>query len=408
MTVLRELVPPAGAVRVLALSNLAKGIGNGILMTLLVLYASGPLGIPATRVGLALTIGAVAGMAVSVPAGQVADRFGARRTAVGSLLLLGICATGYSLVDTFWELAFVAALVLASDSAAGAARGALVAALVPRAERTRALSYMRSMGNIGIGIGALIGGLALRLDNPAAYRALLTLAGIVFAAAGLAFLTVPTVGARHAPAINHGWAVLRDRPYAAVAALNAVLAMNGGILVVALPVWIATHTSAPHSLYAALLLVNTVVVVMLQVWASRGVNDVTGGAATLRRAGIALGACCVLFAVVPRNAAIVDAVLLIAGTLVHVLGEMWYSVGSWALAFGLAPDHAQGQYQGFFGMSTQLSTAVTPLAVATLIVGLGVTGWLILALLMCTAGAACPTVARWAERSRSTPLASAK
>lgn len=44
------------------------------------------------------------------------------------------------------------------------------------------------------------------------------------------------------------------------------------------------------------------------------------------------------------------AALLIVAIFVHSLGEMWESSAGFALGFGLAPDHAQGQYQGLLGL----------------------------------------------------------
>jgi hypothetical protein len=36
--------------------------------------------------------------------------------------------------------------------------------------------------------------------------------------------------------------------------------------------------------------------------------------------------------------------------IVHTYGELWQSSGMFALDFGLAPPHAQGQYQGLVSM----------------------------------------------------------
>jgi hypothetical protein len=41
--------------------------------------------------------------------------------------------------------------------------------------------------------------------------------------------------------------------------------------------------------------------------------------------------------------------LAIVAVCVHGLGEVWESSAGFALGFALAPDHAQGQYQGLFG-----------------------------------------------------------
>lgn len=400
MSVLRDLIPPAGLVRILAMSNLAKTTAHGIIMSISVLYFTRSVDIPAEQVGLALTVGAGIGMLSSIPAGRAADLLGPRNTTVALLGVLGVVTCGYAFVGGFVGLLVVTTLVLAAESAANAARGALLAGLVPAAERVKAWSYLRSMANIGVSMGAVAGGVALHFDTPFAYVGMLILAGVLFAVSGLAFLRVPQVA--KAPKADEGprWIVLRDRPYAAVSLINAVLIMNSGILTVALPIWITERTAAPATLFPVILLLNTFIVVFFQVRASKGSEDVPGGAVAMRRAGLLLAACCAIFALASGQPAWLAAVILIVGALVHVIGEMLHSAGSWSLGYGLAPDHAQGQYQGLFGMSTQAGSMVTPLAVTTLIIGFGWIGWLVFAVAMLAAGLAAPPVSRWAQRTR--------
>ncbi|HET8681964.1 MAG TPA: MFS transporter, partial [Micromonosporaceae bacterium] len=76
-------------------------------------------------------------------------------------------------------------------------------------------------------------------------------------------------------------------------------------------------------------------------------------------------------------------------------------VGSWAYGFGLAPEHAQGQYQGLFAMSSQLGQMVTPVLAAVLLTQLGAAGWLVFAVVFAATGAVAPAVGRWALRTRA-------
>ena len=400
MSFLRELIPPVGVVRVLCVSNLAKTTAHGIIMSVSVLFFTRTVDIPAERVGLALTIGAALGMLASIPAGRTADLLGPRTTTVVFLCLLGVFVCGYAFVTGFVGLLMVAALVLMAESATDAARGALVAGLIPAEERVKAWSYMRSVANLGVSLGAVAGGVGLYFDSRTAYIGLLLAAGVLFAGAGLAYLRVPTVDPVPKQQDGPRWIVLRDKPYAVVALLNAVLVTNNGILIVALPIWISERTQAPPALYSVILVLNTVCVVLLQVRASKGSEQVPGGAKALLRSGVLLAFCCALFALSAGQPDWLAAVILLAGALVHVFGEMLWSAGSWSLSFGLAPDHAQGQYQGLFGMSTQLGSMVTPIAVTTLIIGLGWPGWLIFGVALLAAGIAAPPVAAWAERTR--------
>jgi MFS family permease len=396
-----ELIPPQGVVRVLCVSNLAKTTAHGIIMSISVLFFTGSLGISAAQVGLALTVGAAVGMLVAVPAGHAADLCGPRNATVIAMCLLGAVACGYAFVGNLMWLMIIACLVLAGESATDAARGALVAGVIPPEERVRAWSYFRSIANIGVSVGAVLGGIGLYLDTRATYMTLLVTAGALFVVAGLAYLRVPSVPPVPKPDDGSRLVVLRDRPYAVFAALNSLLVMNGPLLTVALPIWIVQRTAAPASLYPVILLINTLCVVLLQVRVSKGAEHVHGGARALRRAGIVLALCCALFALASDQPAWVAVVILLAGALVHVMGEMLHSVGAWSLAYGLAPEHAQGQYQGLFGMSTQLGSTVTPFAATVLIIGLGRPGWLVFGVVLLAAGLAAPNVARWAQSTNN-------
>ncbi|MGH8653377.1 MAG: MFS transporter [Gammaproteobacteria bacterium] len=400
MAFLKDLIPPAGRVRTLCLSNLAKTAGHGILMSVSVLYFTRMVHIPAEQVGLALTIGAAAAMCASVPAGRLADILGARNVTIGFLCLLGVFVAGYAFVGGFLGLVLAASLALMAESATDAARGALVAGLIPAGERVRTWSYMRSMANVGVSLGAATGAVGLYYDTRFAYVALLVGGGALFLLSGIAYLAVPKVPPAPKSQDSPRWIVLRDRPYAAVALLNTVLVMNVAILIVALPIWITEHTRAPTWLFPVILILNTAVVVLFQVRASKGADDVPGGARALRRSGVFLAGSCALFALAAGGPLWVAVAALLAGALVHVIGEMLYSAGSWSLAFGLAPDHAQGQYQGMFGMSTQLGSMVTPALAVALTTYLGWLGWMVFAALLLAAGAAAPAVALWAQSTR--------
>jgi MFS family permease len=400
MSSIKELVPPAGPVRVLCLSHMSKTAAHGILMSIAVLYFTRTLSIGAEQVGLALSIGAAVGLLAGVPAGRLADTVGPRNTTVVLLGLLGLFVCGYPLVGDFTGLLLVSALVLAVESATDAAVGAVIAGLVPPAERVQANSYMRAAANLSIAVGAAAGAVGLYLDTRGAYLALLFGAGGLFIAAGLAYLRVPNVPPAGHVAGEPIWPVLRDAPYAAASLLNTVLIMNSGILIVALPIWISQHTSAPAWLFPLIVIINASTVVLFQVRTSRGSEEVPGGARAMRRSGLLLAACCGLFAAAAGAPAWVAVALLLAGAAVHVFGEMLHAAGAWSLAFGLAPDRAQGQYQGLFAMSTQLGLMATPVLATALLTRVGAAGWLVFALLFATAGLAAPRVAGWALHTR--------
>ncbi|MFF2191440.1 MFS transporter [Streptomyces sp. NPDC058157] len=392
-----QVLPRSPSVRVLAAATLIRSVGHGLFFTLSVLYFAHTDGMSVRLVGIGMTVAAVAAMAASVPAGHLADVFGPREVSSAFFFVQGVVTCAFVSVHGFGSFVVVAVLAGVAESAGGAAFGAVVAGITEGAERVRARAYLRSVTNAGIAAGALGGGAVLAGGARSAQAWGLVASGILFAAGGLLQMRLPALTGGGGHVRSSPWAVFADRRYALIGLLNVALVLNVGLLTVALPLWISERTAAPPSLYAVLLLINTLGVVLFQVRVSKRASDVRGAARTSRLAGIALLTCCALFAWSGDAPLGLAVVLLVAGTAVHVLGELLYSAGAWALSYELAPEGAHGQYQGFFGMTSQLGSALTPVAATSLIIGFGGTGWLVFGLLMLLAGAAVPLAVR-AER----------
>ncbi|MFD9631593.1 MFS transporter [Streptomyces violascens] len=402
MSILHDLKPPPGIVRILAVSNLGRTVANGFLLSVSVLYFIRSVGVPADRVGIGLTVSAVLAMLVSIPAGQVSDRLGARRTSIVSGVAQGVLVCGYALVGGFAGFLVIVSLAAMADSASAVARGALIAEALPSNERVKARAYLQSVNNVGLSGGTLLGGVALAADSHALYAGMLLGAGVLFLGAGLTCLALPAADPGRAPEGHRARHVLRDVPYLTVSVLNAVLVLGtDALLTAALPIWIADRTNAPVSVYAAIMFLNTAMCVLFQVRLSRGAEDVTGGARAMRRSGVVLAISCGIFALSAGQPAWVAAVCLLLGALVQVIGEMLHSAGSWALSYELAPAHAHGQYQGLFGLTQRVGSAITPMLTTAVLIGWGRPGWLLFAGILLAGGLATPSVARWAERTRA-------
>jgi hypothetical protein len=256
------------------------------------------------------------------------------------------------------------------------------------------------VANVGVSLGAVLGGFALTYDTARVYLASMWIAGALVALAALVYLLLAPTPPVAKPQEGPRLLVLRDRPVAVLALLCALLAMNNGLLQVALPLWIAERTDAPLSVYAAIVLLNTAMVVLFQVRVSRGVEQVPAAARAHRRAGLLLAATCVIWAAAAGQPAWVAVVALVIGAATHVFAELLFEAGTWTLSYDLAPEHAHGQYQGLFGMAEQIAWVATPALAAALIIGYGWPGWLLFGVLMLGAGLAVPPVTRWAQRTR--------
>ena len=170
----------------------------------------------------------------------------------------------------------VAVVYAVAQSGLGVARQTLVIALVDAGERTRFRARLQVWANVGIGLGAVLGGLALLADTSAAYTGVLVLDAFGFVLAGLLLLRLPAPRpvsygppAAYAPRTAER-RVRHDRPYLSVAGLHAVLYLYMPTLSVVLPLFVASRTAAPAWTIAVAFVVNTAGVLALQVRAGGG------------------------------------------------------------------------------------------------------------------------------------------
>ncbi|WP_432890810.1 MFS transporter [Kribbella sp. CA-245084] len=399
-SVRRGILPEPGPLRPLALATLLSRVGNGLLMTVSVLYFNRIVGLSIAQVGLGLTVAGLFGLLSAVPLGHLADRRGPR----GLFVVLSLMVCGLSLlylvVHNFWQFLVVSIVLTMIDRGAGAVRAALIAAVTVGAGRVAARAYLRAVTNIGIMAGAAIGAFALHFDTATAYRVMFVLDAVLSSIAAFVVLAIPRVAPQHRDDDGPVWIALRDRGYLAVAALNAGMSIHFAVLDVAIPLWVVDHTDAPRWTVALLLIINTVVVSLFQVRSSRGIADPTTAARATRTAGWLLLASMVLLAGATWGNALIAVALLAAGALVQVIAELMQSSGSFLLSFDLAPNHAQGQYQGVWNTSMSISTMIAPTVLALLPLGLGVPGWIILGVWFALTGALFVPVVRWAESRR--------
>lgn len=390
-----SLVPPAGPQRVLALAQLTNSVGDGAYYVTSALYFTHVVGLAPARVGLGLTLAWAVGSLVGVPLGRLADRRGARGTAVLLALATGAAVASFLVVRGFVPFLIAACAYASAQSGLAAARQALLAGLVSAGDRTRLLAHLQSTLNAGLAVGAGLGGLALSAGTRAAYLGVFALDAVSFLVCAGLLLRLPSVAPVAATA-SHGLGVLRDRPYVVVTLLNSVLLLRMPLLSLGIPLWITERTAAPAWVVSALFVLNTGAVMVFQVRMARGVTGLGSATRAVRRSGWVMLAACAVFALSAGVSPWVSVGVLVVGAVLQVVAEMGQSAGSWELSFDLAPADRVGEYQGFFGTGVTVARTAGPLVLTALLVGWGTPGWLLLGGVTLVASYAMGPAARWA------------
>ncbi|HEV2254371.1 MAG TPA: MFS transporter [Streptosporangiaceae bacterium] len=405
----RSLVPQSRNERVYLLAVLINVYGTGLIITAMTLYAIKVVHLTATRSGLALTIAGLVGLLAAMPMGRLADRRGPRDVARLALLLLGVAAASY----VFLAHSFVSYLLVAIvDGSALSASNTASVALLRRVGGNNATTFRSQASavlNLGISLGVATAGAAIEINTPNAYRALF-LGNALSCLIGVAVLSLlpkyePLPGAHEESPL----AALKDKPFVAYTVLSGGMYMQYLVLNLLLPVWIVFHTNAPRWSVSAFVVINTAIVVLFQVRVGKTVQTVGQGGAAFLRAGVIFLVTCSAMGLAAGLPAW-GALLLLAGAIVlHTYGELWHASGMFALDFGLAPAHAQGQYQGLVGMGNFAGQALSPLVLVGLVLSAGRLGFVLLGAWFVLLGLAAPAVARWGERTRpAVPAAEAE
>ena len=399
-----RLIPAEPVLRRLAAMNLVNTFGSGLFMTLGALYFTRIVGLSVAQVGLVLTVAGGVGVLAGVPFGHAADRLGVRGVLIALLLAEAAGTASYALVGSFPAFLLVAVVTTTFDRASNAVRNGLYAVALPPQTRTQGRAYLRAVTNVGIGTGAALAAVALQADTKTAYALLILLDSLTFVIATAILLLLPV---RTGPAVAVPTAptprsrALRDGPYLAITGLNSVLALQFGLLEVGLPLWIAGHTHAPRVMVALTLLLNTVLVVLMQVRASRGVTDVASAARAAARGGLLMAGSCLLLAGAHGVPAWTAVVLLLAGIVIQTLSEVSCSAAGWAMSYDLADPAQPSAYQGVYQSGFALAAMLAPLIVTSTALRFGFVGWCLLAALFAAAGLALTPVSAWAASRRA-------
>ena len=367
--VLRTYFPPLPrSVTTLQVGGLVNAFGNGITLPFLFIYLHNVRGIGLGIVGLIVGTHAVASIVAGPLFGVLIDRFGGRRLLATAL---GILAGGYALyplVDVAWQGFAVAAITGIGVGGFWPSQSTLVAGLTPPDQRPAAFAMQRVVMNLGIGLGALAGGLIATTESPGSFTVLFlanALTFVVYGAVMLALVPSPELGARAPGAVaaterpGSYRDVIRHRAFVAVIGLNALFIFAGFSGFELLPVYAKNEAAVSETQIGIVFLVNTIVIVLLQLPIARLAQG--------RRRMPALGLLGLLWAaawlVVPlagSETAGAATILLIGAMTIFAVGECLHGAVHAPLVSDLAEPRLLGRYMALSALSWQVGFALGP------------------------------------------------
>jgi MFS family permease len=366
-------IPPRSAPRsrggaVLIAALVVDSIGNGLFLPLGLIFFTKITDVPLVLIGVLLSVANIMQLPIPVFAGALADRYGARPLVVLAQVLqaLGYFAAG--LVSGPAGILVSAVLTALGVRFFWSSIFTLIADYVDGRAEGRSKDYWYGWSNMartgGLGIGGVLTGVALA--NPQAsdqvFRVIAFGAAACFAVAAVTIALVVRAprAAREESDTAQGYrGLLRDRPYLGLIGVNAVFALSGMMLALALPTLVVIHLEADAWLVSVLLVGNTIAVsvvtapVVLWLRPFRRTRILAASAALW-------AVWALLFAVLTPGQLGWGIPVLVGAAVVFTAATVMHAPVSMGLAAAAAPVETRGRYLAIFQYSFTIAEIVGP------------------------------------------------
>ncbi len=378
-------------VQLLQLGGLANAFGNGVVLPFMLIYLHNVQGISLGTAGLILATNGFVSIAAGAPGGTLVDRFGGKSILAAALVFLTVGFAGYVLVDSAWKGFVVAGVTGIGNGLFWPAQSTLITLLTPRERRHNAFAMQRVVMNLGIGLGALVGGLIATTSRPASFDVLYLANAatfVVYLVVLLIWVPDPRTDVAGAVSSARYRVVLRDRAFMGVVGVNTLFIFAGMAGFELLPVYAKNEAAVTETMIGIVFFVNTVVIVLAQLPVTK-LSEGHRRMRTLALLGVLWAGCWVL---VPLAGSWVTgaaaAALLAAIMAVFGIGECLHGSVQGPLVADLAEPSLIGRYMALSALSWQVGFALGP-AIGGFALAASPTGvWLGAAALCLAAGAA--------------------
>ncbi|MFE5238967.1 MULTISPECIES: MFS transporter [unclassified Streptomyces] len=367
----RRLAVPGGrdGRRMLVVAVIDK-VGTGLWTGAATLYFIYVAHLSVAQIGVLMGLSGILGIAGPPIAGRLADRFPVTRILVVAQLARGAALLALLSTNEYGLLVLYSALGALPDRASSVLTK-LFAARVAGPHRIRYQAIQRTAVNIGWAVGAAGAAAALTVGTAASYRALL-LANV----ASYAVIAVLTLRCAEPPAPSRivtgpgvpvtgtrGPTPWRDRRYLAFTGSEIWLFLDDSILQVGFPLWIVHATTAPVGLAPLVLVLNSVLVIALQVPLSRFGETRAAARRLLVPIGAAFLTGGVALAASADGGPWFATVAVLVAAVAFTIAEILHALSSWELSVSLAPGEAQGAYLGVHGLAQSAQRSLGPVVV---------------------------------------------
>lgn len=319
------------------------------------LYVRQVSGLSLTTVGLLLGLSAVAGIVTQPAAGTLVDRFGRRWGMLFSMAGLAVVNIGFILFPSLESFVILSILSGAIWPVGMIATNAMVADLVPPAQRPEAYGLLRVAQNVGFALGPGIGGFMAVRSFTLSFGTAAALSALIFFL--FLFWVRETLPARIAQREERGEGgyrqVVRDLPFLAFNVGNTLLQMAYLPMLTLLIIFLKEVRGIPESGFGLLMTTNGAMIVLFQLPVARFIERYP------RMSVMAVGS--LLVALGSGSVAYLSSfALLWLATVVYTIGELLWAPTALAVVADLAAPELRGRYMAVHSLSGGVARGLGP------------------------------------------------
>jgi MFS family permease len=325
---------------------------GGFVIPLLTIYLVTVRHLSVSRAGGIISLFGAGSVAASLAGGYLADRLGRKITLLISLFGGAIALTVLGVVRELSAIAVMVGVVGFVGELYRPAVSAIVADVVPPAQRIQAYALLHWVINIGFAFAAIVGGLVAELDFTILFfadAATMAIYGVIVLVA-VPETRPPVVAHAARPRPSRSW--ITDRTFVVFVAIELglmVLPVQANAPLAAHMTWQGFRPAA----FGGVMAVNGVFIIVLQPaissWMTRyDPSRVIAAAALLFGAGLAM------------HGLATNLALHAAAVIVWTVGEILESPTRSSIIAAMAPADARGRYQGAVVMTFGVGQLIGP------------------------------------------------
>jgi MFS family permease len=343
---------------------LVNSVGTGMVLPFVMIYLHNVRGIGLATAGLIVATFAAVSFVITPVAGWIVDARGPRTTLAASLVIMALGYAMFPLIRDAWQAFALMAVAGIGNGGFWPSQSSLLAGLTTRETRSTAYGVQRAVFNLGIGVGALIGGLVATASEPRTFTVLFLIDATTFVAYAATLAAVPAARAAEPsaerPSGGYG-DVLRDRVLLGVVGLNVIFVTAGfAQLEATFPVFARNEVGVSERVIGLIFLVNVLVILIVQLPVVRLLEGRSRMAALAAMAVLWAASWTTVLAAGVWFDAPAAAVLLVVAGMIFAFGECVLGPAQSALVADLAPERLRGRYMALLTNSYAVGFIVGP------------------------------------------------